>query len=136
MTAQQLLAFCQGQRHCVLGVAGAGRAPLLVPVSFNIAPGGAIWLPTGSGAVRLELIRRNPRATVIVGQALSDHHRVVLASGPVELVESLALPPGVVEAAENKLGALEWAEWWIRLTPARLLGYDAGSAGSLRTSPG
>ncbi|MGC8474098.1 MAG: pyridoxamine 5'-phosphate oxidase family protein [Candidatus Dormibacteria bacterium] len=136
MTGDPLLAFCQAQRHCVLGVATEGRAPLLVPVSFHLAPGGTIWLPTGPGAVRLLVLRKNPRATVIVGQALSDDHRVVLASGRTELVESSALPPGVAGAAESKLGGLRWAEWWIRLLPVRLLGYDAGSAGSLRTSPG
>ena len=120
----------------MLGVAAEDRAPLLVPVSFHLTPSGTIWLPTGAGSVRLAVLRRNPRATVIVGQMLSDHHRVVLASGPAESVESLALPPAVAGAAEKKFGALEWAKWWIRLTPVRLLGYDAGSVGSRRTSPG
>ncbi len=135
MTAERLLSFCQEQRHCVLGVAAGDRAPLLVPVSFHLAPSGTIWLPTGSGSVRLAVLRRNPRATVIVGQPLSDHHRVVLASGPAAPVESLTVPHAVAGAAEMKLGTLEWAEWWIRLMPVRLLGYDTGSAGSLRTSP-
>ncbi len=136
MTAERLLSFCQEQRHCVLGVAAEEGAPLLVPVSFHLAPSGTIWLPTGSGSVRLAVLRRKPHATVIVGQGVSDQHRVVLASGPAESVERLNVPRAVAGDAEMKLGTLEWAEWWIRLMPVRLLGYEAGSAGSLRTSPG
>ena len=136
MTAARLLSFCQEQRHCVLGVTLASRAPLLIPVSFHLASSGTIWLPTGSGSVRLGVLRKNPRAAVVVGQGVSDHHRVVLASGPVELQASSALPSGVAEAAGNKLGDLGWAEWWIRLMPDRLLGYDAGGDGSLSVSPG
>ncbi len=136
MAADRLFSFCQEQRHCVLAVTLASRAPLLVPVSFHLTLSGTFWLPTGPGSVRLGVLRKNPRAAVAVGQGVSDHHRVVLASGPVELVASAALPPGVAEAAGRKLGALGWAESWIRLTPGRLLGYDAGSDGSLSVSPG
>jgi hypothetical protein len=136
MTAARLLSFCQEQRHCVLGVTVAGQAPLLIPVSFHLTPSGTIWLPSGPGSVRLGVLRRNPRATVAIGQGVTDHHRVVLASGPVKLVASSALPPGVAEAAGMKLGDLGWAAWWIHLMPGRLLGYDAGSDGSLSVSPG
>ena len=136
MAADQLLSFCEGQRHCVLGVTLASGSPLLIPVSFHLAPPGTIWLPTGPGSVRLEVLRKNPRAAVMIGQAVSDHHRAVLARGPVELVASSMLPARVARAAGKKLGDLSWAEWWIRLMPNRLLGYDAGSEGSRSASPG
>jgi hypothetical protein len=136
MTAAELLCFCQEQRHCVLGVTLASQAPLLIPVSFHLTPSGTIWLPSGPGSVRLGVLRRNPRAAVAIGQGVTDHRRVVLASGPVKLLASSALPPGVFEAAGIKLGDLGWATWWICLRPGRLLGYDAGSDGSLSISPG
>lgn len=136
MGAERLFSFCREQRHCVLGVTPGDGAPLLVPVSFHLEPSGTIWLPTGAGSVRLAVLRRNPNATVIVGQGLSDLHRVVLASGPVRLLASSAVPAEVAGAAQGKLGDLGWAEWWIRLAPGRLLGYCAGGEGSLRSSPG
>ncbi len=136
MAAAQLLSFCEGQRHCVLGVPVASGSPLLIPVSFHLAPPGTIWLPTGPGSVRLEALRKNPRAAVMIGQGVSDHHRAVLASGPVELVASSVLPARVAREAGEKLGDLRWAEWWIRLMPNRLLGYEAGSEGSRSASPG
>lgn len=136
MTAAQAVAFCAGQRHCVLAVARGSRPPILTPVSFHLTQGGTVWLPTDPGAVRVHAVRRHPAAAVAVGQGVSDTHRTVLASGPATLVPADEVPQAAAREAGAKLGDLSWAGLWIRLEPRRFFGYDAGSEGSLSSSPG
>ncbi len=136
MDRAALLQFCREQRLCVLAVATPAARPLVVPVSFHMDEEGCFWLPTDPGAARLRTLRRNPQAALLVGQGLDQERRVVTAQGRTQLHRPMEVPISVQDAAEAKLGDLRWAGAWVALRPERLLAYDPGSAGSLRTSPG
>ncbi|MEU6845602.1 pyridoxamine 5'-phosphate oxidase family protein [Streptomyces sp. NPDC046716] len=98
--------------------AGEGRAPLTVPIWYQYAPGGDIWIHTGKGSRKHELIAKAGRFTLMVDR-VEPSVRYVSVEGPVvstvpavraHLTEmaSRYLPPekvdGYVEFAEANHG--------------------------------
>ncbi|MBC9716380.1 pyridoxamine 5'-phosphate oxidase family protein [Streptomyces sp. TRM66268-LWL] len=93
---------------------GEGRAPLTVPVWYQYAPGGDIWVHTGKGSRKHQLIENAGRFTLMVDR-LTPTVRYVSVEGSVistvpatheHLVEisSRYMPP------EKLAGYLEYAE--------------------------
>lgn len=62
--------------------AGADRAPLVVPIWYQYAPGGRPWFLTGTDSRKLRLIREAGRCTLMV-ETLSPSIRYVAVSGTI-----------------------------------------------------
>ncbi|MFE9706867.1 pyridoxamine 5'-phosphate oxidase family protein [Streptomyces sp. NPDC005930] len=117
--------------------AGAGRAPLTVPIWYQYEPGGEVWIMTGLNSRKNELIGRAGRFSLMVDR-LEPTIRYVSVEGPV--VETAA---GTREAlremsarylpAEKVDGYVAFA--WenhgeqviLRMRPERWVSTDLGS---------
>ncbi|MET7694612.1 pyridoxamine 5'-phosphate oxidase family protein [Streptomyces sp. NPDC005483] len=62
--------------------AGEGRAPLAVPIWYQYAPGADIWIMTGAGSRKHELIRAAGRFSLLV-ERVEPTIRYVSVEGPV-----------------------------------------------------
>lgn len=62
--------------------AGEGRAPLTVPIWYQYAPGGDLWIHTGAGSRKHELIRAAGRFSLMV-ERVEPSIRYVSVEGPV-----------------------------------------------------
>ncbi|MFE7271224.1 pyridoxamine 5'-phosphate oxidase family protein [Streptomyces sp. NPDC057623] len=62
--------------------AGAGRAPLTLPIWYQYEPGGDIWVMTGSDTRKNELIQAAGRISLMVDR-LDPTIRYVSVEGPV-----------------------------------------------------
>ncbi|GHB37139.1 pyridoxamine 5'-phosphate oxidase [Streptomyces viridiviolaceus] len=117
--------------------AGAGRAPLTVPIWYQYEPGGDVWIMTGLDSRKNELIKASGRFSLMVDR-LDPTIRYVSVEGPV--VETV---PATVERlrelaarylpAEKVDGYVEFA--WkdhgeqvvIRMRPERWVSSDLGT---------
>ncbi|MFW0792769.1 pyridoxamine 5'-phosphate oxidase family protein [Gordonia sp. CPCC 205515] len=62
--------------------AGPDRAPLVVPIWYQYAPGGKPWILTGTSSRKLELIRAAGRFTLMV-ETVEPEIKYVAVSGDV-----------------------------------------------------
>lgn len=117
--------------------AGPDRAPLVVPIWYQYAPGGSLWILTPTDSRKMGLLSAAGRCSLMV-ERLTPTVRYVAVSGPVaavragshdDLVEiaSRYLPaeavPGYIEMAEASHGAQSRVE----ITPQQWLSSDLGS---------
>lgn len=117
--------------------AGAGRAPLSVPIWYQYEPGGTVWIMTGLDSRKNELIGAAGRFTLLVDR-LEPTIRYVSVEGPVidtspatfeQLREISAryLPAdkvdGYVETASKEHGE----QVVIRMRPEHWLSADLGT---------
>ncbi|MFJ6695237.1 pyridoxamine 5'-phosphate oxidase family protein [Streptomyces sp. NPDC091272] len=117
--------------------AGPGRAPLTVPIWYQYAPGGELWILTGAASRKAELIRAAGRFT-LMADTTQPSVRYVSVEGPVvswerttreQLTEMSAryLPADKVE------GYVEWSwkehgeQTTVRMRPERWLSADMGT---------
>lgn len=117
--------------------AGSGRAPLTVPIWYQYAPGGELWVLTGDTSRKAELIRAAGRFT-LMADAVQPSIRYVSVEGPV-VAEEQATREQLTEMSARYLPAdkvEEYVAWsWkehgkqivFRLRPERWLGADMGS---------
>ncbi|MBD1318220.1 pyridoxamine 5'-phosphate oxidase family protein [Gordonia hankookensis] len=63
--------------------AGPDRAPLVVPIWYQYAPGGSVWFLTGTSSRKLALIREAGRCSLMV-ETLEPTIRYVSVSGDIE----------------------------------------------------
>ena len=115
-----------------------GRGPLTVPIWYQYAPGGEVWILTESTSRKARLIEAAGRFTLMVDR-VTPTTRYVSVEGPVtrtipgtdELRREIAeryLPPEQAEAY-LKLAEAEFdAEIAIYLRPERWLAADLGPA--------
>ncbi|MBQ0847309.1 pyridoxamine 5'-phosphate oxidase family protein [Streptomyces sp. NPDC057621] len=117
--------------------AGAGRAPLTVPIWYQYEPGGDVWILTGLNSRKNELISAAGRFSLMVDR-LEPTIRYVSVEGPV--VESTpATRERLHEISARYLPAdkvdgyvdFSWKEHGemvvIRMRPDRWLSSDLGS---------
>ncbi|MEW2573734.1 pyridoxamine 5'-phosphate oxidase family protein [Streptomyces sp. NPDC047070] len=117
--------------------AGAGRAPLTVPIWYQYEPGGDVWILTGLNSRKNELISAAGRFSLMVDR-LEPTIRYVSVEGPV--VESTpATRERLHELSARYLPAdkvdgyvdFSWKEHGemvvIRMRPDRWLSSDLGS---------
>ncbi|WP_221348135.1 pyridoxamine 5'-phosphate oxidase family protein [Streptomyces beigongshangae] len=117
--------------------AGAGRAPLTVPIWYQYEPGGLVWILTGRDSRKNELISAAGRFSLMV-ERVEPTIRYVSLEGPVvgsapatreQLHEISAryLPAEKVEAYVD----FSWKEHGdtvvIRMRPERWVSSDLGS---------
>ena len=117
--------------------AGEGRAPLTVPIWYQYAPGGDLWIMTGDGSRKHRLIEAAGRFSLLV-ERVEPTIRYVSVEGPV-----LDTRPGTLEdlqeisarylPAEKVDGYVDFA--WknhgaqvvVRMRPERWLTSDLGT---------
>jgi hypothetical protein len=120
--AAELTAFLDECRYCVLATTTARGRPQARPVAFVPFEDG-LWFATGASG-RLENLERTPWISVVVSEGESDHHRAVIADGPVTI--SPEPPVGLLDDWEARFGSrAEWAVAWFVLKPSRLYSYTS-----------
>ncbi|WP_103957925.1 pyridoxamine 5'-phosphate oxidase family protein [Nonomuraea solani] len=117
--------------------AGAGRAPMTVPVWYDYSPGGEIRFLTDGDSLKAKLIAKAGRFAVLVQRASPTYRYVsvegpVIRSGPTTLedltrISGRYLPPDAVDGyvAGSDLNVLVT----FRMRPERWLSADLGSLG-------
>jgi nitroimidazol reductase NimA-like FMN-containing flavoprotein (pyridoxamine 5'-phosphate oxidase superfamily) len=120
--ADELDAFLDERRYCVLATTARRSRAQARPVAF-VPLASTLWFATGASG-RLANLRRTPWISVVISAGDGDHHRAVIADGPVTI---LAEPPaGLLEAWEARFGShAEWAVAWIELRPERVYSYSS-----------
>jgi hypothetical protein len=117
--------------------AGAGRAPLTVPIWYQYEPGGEVWIMTGLDSRKNELIGRAGRFSLMVDR-LEPTVRYVSVEGPV--VETFAateahlremsaryLPAEKVDGYVAFASANHGEQVVVRMRPERWVSSDLGS---------
>ncbi|MEG3627339.1 pyridoxamine 5'-phosphate oxidase family protein [Streptomyces poriticola] len=138
LTREERAQFLAEPHIAALSVdAGPGRAPLTVPIWYQYAPGGDVWILTGTTSRKYELIQAAGRFSLMVDR-LDPTIRYVSVEGPV-----VGTTPGT-EAhlrelatrylpAEKVDGYIEFAkanhgeETVVRMRPKRWVSSDLGS---------
>ena len=117
--------------------AGEGRAPLTVPIWYQYAPGGDLWIMTGDGSRKHRLIAAAGRFSLLV-ERVEPTIRYVSVEGPVldtrpgtleDLREISAryLPAGKVDGYVDFAWKNHGAQVVVRMRPERWLTSDLGT---------
>ncbi len=117
--------------------AGEGRAPLTVPIWYQYAPGGDIWIMTGKDSRKYQLIEKAGRFTLMV-ERVEPTIRYVSVEGPVvetapatreQLVEISAryLPADKVAGYVDFAWENHGEQLVITLRPERWISSDLGN---------
>ncbi len=117
--------------------AGADRAPLTVPIWYQYAPGGDVWIMTGLDSRKNRLIKAAGRFTLMVDR-LEPTIRYVSVEGPV--VETVAateedlremsaryLPADKVDGYVAFASAEHGDQVVVRMRPERWVSSDLGT---------
>ncbi|MDG9692709.1 pyridoxamine 5'-phosphate oxidase family protein [Streptomyces mutabilis] len=117
--------------------AGADRAPLTVPIWYQYAPGGDVWIMTGLDSRKNQLIKAAGRFTLMVDR-LEPTIRYVSVEGPV--VETVAateedlremsaryLPADKVDGYVAFASAEHGDQVVVRMRPERWVSSDLGT---------
>ncbi|WP_030869126.1 pyridoxamine 5'-phosphate oxidase family protein [Streptomyces sp. NRRL S-37] len=117
--------------------AGEGRAPLTVPIWYQYAPGGDVWIMTGLDSRKNRLIGAAGRFSLMVDR-VEPTVRYVSVEGPVldttpATIEQLReisaryLPAGKVEEYVDSAWKNHGAQVVVRMRPERWVSSDLGS---------
>jgi len=138
LTREQREQFLAEPHVAALAVAAEeGRAPLTVPIWYQYAPGGDLWILTGAGSRKHELIRAAGRFSLLV-ERVEPSIRYVSVEGPVvdtvpATLEHLQEISARYLPAEKVQGYVEFAAKnhgegvIIRMRPERWLSSDLGT---------
>jgi len=122
LDAEELDAFLDERRYCVLATATTRGRPQARPVGF-VSFGDALWFATGASG-RLENLRATPWVSVVISDGERDRHRAVIADGPVTVAPGP--PDGLLDVWEARFATrAEWAVAWFELRPERLYSYTS-----------
>lgn len=117
--------------------AGEGRAPLSVPIWYQYEPGGDVWILTGLGSRKHQLIETAGRFSLMV-DTVEPRLKYVSVEGPVldttpatiELLREISaryLPAEKVEPYVDFAWKNHGEQVIIRLRPERWVSSDIGS---------
>ncbi|MGC9494937.1 pyridoxamine 5'-phosphate oxidase family protein [Streptomyces sp. WG7] len=117
--------------------AGAGRAPLTLPIWYQYEPGGEAWIMTGLDSRKNELIKAAGRFSLMVDR-LEPTIRYVSVEGPVvetapateERLREMAaryLPAEKVDGYVDFASANHGEQVVVRMRPERWVSSDLGS---------
>ncbi|MFE9289226.1 pyridoxamine 5'-phosphate oxidase family protein [Streptomyces olivaceus] len=138
LTREERETFLAEPRIAALAVAaGAGRAPLTVPIWYQYEPGGDAWILTGRDSRKNRLVQQEGRFSLMV-ERLEPTVRYVSVEGPVvETADSTE--EHLREMAARYLPAEKVAEYVafslanhgegvvVRMRPERWVSSDLGS---------
>ncbi|MFF1448529.1 pyridoxamine 5'-phosphate oxidase family protein [Streptomyces sp. NPDC058274] len=138
LNREERAAFLAEPHVAALAVdAGAGRAPLTVPIWYQYEPDGIVWILTGLNSRKYELIGAAGRFSLMVDR-VEPTVRYVSVEGPVihtapatreELHEMSAryLPAEHVDAYVDFAWKEHGAQVVVRMRPERWLSSDLGT---------
>ncbi|MEZ7002710.1 pyridoxamine 5'-phosphate oxidase family protein [Streptomyces sp. AD55] len=138
LTREEREAFLAEPHVAALSVhAGADRAPLSVPIWYQYAPGGEVWIMTGAESRKNRLIQAAGRFTLLVDR-VTPTVRYVSVEGPVvdttpstaeRLREMSAryLPADKVDAYVTAAEAGHGEQVVLRMRPEHWVSSDLGS---------
>jgi len=117
--------------------AGGGRAPLTVPIWYQYAPGGDVWIMTGLDSRKNRLIGAAGRFSLMVDR-VTPTIRYVSVEGPVlgtepatvERLREMAaryLPAGKVDGYVDFAWRSHGEQVIVRMRPERWVSSDLGS---------
>ncbi|MEU6336281.1 pyridoxamine 5'-phosphate oxidase family protein [Streptomyces cellulosae] len=117
--------------------AGGGRAPLTVPIWYQYAPGGDVWILTGLHSRKNRLLQAAGRFSLLV-ERVEPTARYVSVEGPVvdtspATIEKLGeisaryLPPEKVEGYVDFAWKNRGEQVVVRMRPERWVSSDLGS---------
>jgi hypothetical protein len=117
--------------------AGEGRAPLTVPIWYQYAPGGDLWIMTGDGSRKHRLIEAAGRFSLLV-ERVEPTIRYVSVEGPVvdtrpgtledlQEISARYLPAGKVDGYVDFAWKNHGAQVVVRMRPERWLTSDLGT---------
>ncbi|MFC7883158.1 pyridoxamine 5'-phosphate oxidase family protein [Streptomyces sp. NPDC057376] len=117
--------------------AGAGRAPLTVPIWYQYEPGGDVWIMTGLDSRKNQLIKAAGRFSLMVDR-LEPTIRYVSVEGPVvgtvtatdedlREVSARYLPADKVDGYVAFASANHGDQVVVRMRPERWVSSDLGS---------
>ncbi|MGA5794124.1 pyridoxamine 5'-phosphate oxidase family protein [Streptomyces cellulosae] len=117
--------------------AGGGRAPLTVPIWYQYAPGGDVWILTGLHSRKNRLLQAAGRFSLLV-ERVEPTTRYVSVEGPVvdtspATIEKLReisaryLPPEKVEGYVDFAWKNRGEQVVVRMRPERWVSSDLGS---------
>jgi nitroimidazol reductase NimA-like FMN-containing flavoprotein (pyridoxamine 5'-phosphate oxidase superfamily) len=122
MDAEELGAFLEAHRYCVLATTSGKGRPLARPVAFLVVDR-SVWLATVDGS-RLRNLRRTPWVSIVVSVGEPGGHQAVVIDGSVTTTTDA--PPSVREAWAARHGSEpDWADAWAEVHPDRLVSYSA-----------
>jgi general stress protein 26 len=85
-----------------------------------------VWLPTESGAARVNNVRAVSYASLVFSEGEDESHAAILMEGPAELIPLDGAPEEPMGLWHEKFSHLpEWADLWITVEPRRLWSYAA-----------
>ncbi|ROO83892.1 pyridoxamine 5'-phosphate oxidase [Actinocorallia herbida] len=137
LSREERQAFFAEPHVAALSVDQPGRGPLSVPVWYQYAPGGEVWILTGRDSRKAELIGKAGRFTLMIDR-LDPTIRYTAVEGPVTSTEDATLdqlkeisarylPPemvdGYVESALREHGP----SVVIRMRPEHWVSSDLGN---------
>ncbi|MBQ0829361.1 pyridoxamine 5'-phosphate oxidase family protein [Streptomyces tagetis] len=138
LTREEREAFLAEPHIAALSVhAGADRAPLSVPIWYQYAPGGEVWIMTGADSRKNRLIQAAGRFTLLVDR-VTPTVRYVSVEGPVvetapsstERLRELSaryLPADKVDAYVTAAAADHGEQVVLRMRPEHWVSSDLGS---------
>jgi nitroimidazol reductase NimA-like FMN-containing flavoprotein (pyridoxamine 5'-phosphate oxidase superfamily) len=138
LTREEREAFLAEPHIAALSVAaGPNRGPLSVPVWYQYAPGGDVWLMTGTDSRKARLINAAGRFSLLV-ERIEPTIRYVSVEGPVtavapatrEQLRELAaryLPPEKVDGYVEFAWAEHGDQSVVTLRPERWVSSDLGT---------
>ena len=103
MTQQEREEFLAGLHVGIISLARPDRAPLTVPIWYDYAPGGDLWIVTEPGSAKGKLLPMGARVSFCV-QNESLPYKYVTVEGPVVAIADADTAADITPLAKRYLG--------------------------------
>jgi Pyridoxamine 5'-phosphate oxidase len=122
MTGPQLAGYLARRTYALASSTRPDGRPHAAPTLFSIYAE-AFWLPTLGNAARLGNVRAHPWLALSIIEGEHDTHAAVLTEGPAEVLATVPEDVRSITKLRNRGGSLDWATYWLRMTPQRLFSF-------------
>ena len=132
LNAEELQEFLTRKTYSVLATTRPDGRPLASMILFLVWRD-AFWLPSARGAVRLNNLRSQPWASLVVFEGEENEHTVVVVEGSTSIHESVSpiFDQGLGRVWQERVPQpRDWVAALIELKPSRLLSFRAAKAAS------
>lgn len=122
MTGSQLARYLGRRTYALASTTRPDGRAHAAPTLFTLYAN-AFWLPTIDGAARLGNVRAHPWLALSIIEGEHDTHAAVLTEGPAEVLPTAPQDVQSATKSRNRVGSLDWATAWLRMTPRRLFSF-------------
>jgi hypothetical protein len=128
MSGAQLESFLRSHHYAVLATVRADGRPHAAPIGFALV-GVKFVFATLAEAARVQNLRHEPHASLVVSTGEEESHAVAIVEGTTRLMQPLEAPLEMRAPFRDAAGTLPaWIGLLIVLTPERILSYAAAGA--------